>query len=205
MARKRMVCLENKGTEVVKLITEIIEDYIAKGYASKLSLAELEKKHARTFYLPIFTVTNPKKPSKIRPVFDAAATVQGVSLNSALMTGPDLLSPLVDVLRRFREHQIAVTGDIREMYHQVLVNAEDRHSQRFLWRNGDKDREPDVYQFNVMTFGSKCSPSSAQFVKNSNAVDYEIEFPRASTSIIDNHYVDDMLDGTRTVQESLVC
>lgn len=60
-----------------------------------------------------------------------------------------------------------------------------------------------MYQFNVMTFGSKCSPSSAQFVKNTNAAEYEVEFPIAAKSIIDNHYVDDMLDGARTVQDAI--
>lgn len=155
MARKRLTCLENKGPEVVNIINEIIEDYLVEGYASKLSLADLETKHARTFYLPIFTVTNLKKPGKIRPVFDAAATVNGVSLNSTLLTGPDLLSPLVDILRRFREHQIAVVGDIKDMFHRIWINEADRNSQRFLWRNGDRSREPDVYQFNVMLFGSK--------------------------------------------------
>lgn len=203
MARKRLSCVENKGAEVVRIINEIIEDYLAKGYASKLSPADLEKRHDRTFYLPIFTVTNPKKPGKIRPVFDAAASVNGVSLNSTLLTGPDLLSSLVDILRRFREHQIAVVGDIKEMFYRVWINDVDRHSQRFLWRNGDRTREPDVYQFNVMTFGSKCSPSSAQFVKNTNASEYEIEYPRAAMSIIDNHYVDDMLDGARSVEEAI--
>lgn len=76
MARKRMACVENKGAEVVGIIDEIISDYLTKGYASKLSTIDLEKEHPRTFYLPIFTVTNPKKPGKIRPVFDAAANLK---------------------------------------------------------------------------------------------------------------------------------
>ena len=46
----------------------------------------------------------------------------------------------------------------------------------------------------VMTLGAACSPSSAQYVKNINALEFKEEFPRAVDSIINHHYVDDLLD-----------
>lgn len=167
MAMKRLSCLENKGPKFIETIDESIRDYIKKGYVSKLSEAEAAITNNRTWYLPVFTIVHPKKTEKLRTVFDAAARVKGVSLNSVLFTGPDLLVSIVDILRRFREHRIGINGDIAEMYHQIMINEEDRNSQRFIWRNGNG--KPDVYVMNVMTFGATCSPSLAQFIKSLNA------------------------------------
>lgn len=47
------------------------------------------------WYLPIFGVYHPKKPSKIRVVFDSSAKFNGISLNDVLLTGPDLTNNLV--------------------------------------------------------------------------------------------------------------
>jgi len=77
------------------------------------------------------------------------------------------------------------------MFHQVLIRPEDRCSQRFLWRDGDDERDPDVYEMNVMTFGAACSPSAAHYLKTMNALKYRDSDPRAVKAITDYHYVDD--------------
>ena len=206
MALRRLACLEKRISmepQMLMVFKEKIADYILKGYARRLTVAELGEKHKRIWYLPIFTVVNHNKPNKIRLVWDAAAKVAGVSLNSALLTGPDLLSPLNGVLYRFRERKIAICGDIKEMFHQINITGEDQHAQRFLWRNCDQKREPDVYVMQVMTFGACCSPSSAQFVKNQNAEKYVHKYPRAVQAIQRNHYVDDLLDSCDTIEETI--
>ena len=153
--------------------------------------------------MPIFTVTNPNKPNKIRLVWDAAAKVKGTSLNSMLLKGPDLTSPLLSVLHGFRMHEIAICGDIKEMFHQVKIQKTDQDAQRFLWRNGDSSKDPDVYVMKVMTFGAACSPCSAQFVKNKNAESFQASYPRAVESILKHHYVDDLLDCAETVEDAI--
>jgi len=45
----------------------------------------------------------------------------------------------------------------------------------------------------AMTFGSTSSPCSAQYVKNSNALEFAEECPEAAKAITDRHYVDDYL------------
>ena len=49
----------------------------------------------------IIGVVNPKKPEKLRVVFDCAAKYKGRSLNEELLQGPDLNNTLVGVLLRF--------------------------------------------------------------------------------------------------------
>ncbi|VDI33351.1 Hypothetical predicted protein [Mytilus galloprovincialis] len=53
--------------------------------------------HEECWYLPLFGVYHPKKPDQIRGVFDSSAKCNGVSLNSVLLTGPDLTNDLLGV------------------------------------------------------------------------------------------------------------
>lgn len=165
MAFKRQVCLERRVKVDVNL-TEIIDqqnkEYIKKGYASEL--LEWSANDKNCWYLPIFIVRNPNKPNKIRLVWDAAATVGGISLNTALLKGPDLLPSLPSVLQRFRRYQVPISGDIREMFHQVQIRQQDRQYQRFLWRSAP-EQPMRAFVMNVMTFGASCSPACAQYVK----------------------------------------
>ena len=201
MAQNRLLGIERKMKRdpVFGLAYKaIINDYVSKRYVRKLSPVEAADVCTRTWYLPHFGVVNPNKPGKIRLVFDAAASVEGVSLNSKLLKGPQNYKPLPSVLFNFRIGAVAVCGDIKEMFHQILVAPEDRCSQRFLWRE-DENKTPDVYEMLVMTFGAACSPCVAQYVKESNALSFRDDFPRAVRSIIDNHYVDDFVDSFTTL------
>lgn len=203
MAKRRLICLEKSKPNLIPVISATIADYINKGYVNKLSKEEISIERERIGYLPIFTITHAKKPEKIRMVFDAAAKTNGISLNDMLLKGPDQTNLLVDILRRFRENPIAVCADISEMYHQIEICDEDKHVQRFLWRDGNIEKEPDIYVLNVMTFGATCSPSSAQYVKNLNADGFRAELPRAVEAIVLNTYVDDMMESTRTEDDAI--
>ena len=167
----------------------LMDSYLAKNY---IRPAAGEGTRGRTWYLPVFTVTNPAKPQKLRVVWDAAAKFHGVCLNDALMSGPDLTSPLVDILLRFRAGQYAVTGDIEEMFHRIVVQEQDRCAQRFFWRRSAEEPIA-IYEMCVLIFGATCSPSLAQFAKNGNADRNEIGDPDTVFAIKNNHYVDDLL------------
>ncbi|XP_062538071.1 uncharacterized protein LOC134206385 [Armigeres subalbatus] len=55
----------------------------------------------------------------------------------------------------------------------------------------------------VATFGSTCSPASAQYIKNKNAAEFTHLFPRAVEAIMENHYVDDYLDSFESEEEAV--
>ena len=79
------------------------------------------------------------------------------------MKGPDLLNELFGVVLRFRERACALMGDLSKMYHRVLIpEVPDQHVHRYLWRNMETERPPDVYVKTVLTFGDKPAPAMAQ-------------------------------------------
>ncbi|XP_062698444.1 uncharacterized protein LOC134284139 [Aedes albopictus] len=206
MALKRWECLDRRMQHNQQLADAVrlkIEDHVTKGYVRKLTDAEVQADYTRVWYLPMFPVVNPNKPGKTRLVWDAAATSHGVSLNTVLLKGPDLLTSLLSVLIQFREYRIAVCGDIREMYHQVLMRDDDQHCQRFFWKENSTDPEPSTYIVQVMTFGACCSPSTAQYVKNFHAQKFQQEQPAAVEAIVKRHYVDDMLLSVEHEEEAI--
>ncbi|XP_068151988.1 uncharacterized protein [Drosophila tropicalis] len=176
-----------------------MQSYEEKGYIRRLTESELNKGKS-SWFLPIFTVTYPNK-NKTRLVWDAAAKVNGTSLNDVLLKGPDILASLVGVLIRFRERPVAVAGDISEMFHQVRVRPEDQTAQKFLWRNGNSAKAAETYVMQVMTIGASCSPALANFIKNRNAERFRRESPRAVAAICRNTFVDDWLESTNTEDE----
>ncbi|XP_058817455.1 uncharacterized protein LOC131680761 [Topomyia yanbarensis] len=206
MAMRRLKHLEQKLAKSPKLYENVckqVQEYQIKGYAHLASEDELSgTDNPKVWYLPLNVVLHPRKPEKVRLVWDAAATVKGVSLNSQLLTGPDMLVPLTTVINRFRERRIAFGADIREMYHQIRIRDEDKQAQRFLFRTNPLN-PPDIYVMDVATFGSTSSPCSAQYVKNLNASEYADKFPEAAAAIVENHYVDDYFDSADSVQEAI--
>ena len=61
---------------------------------------------------------------KLRAVFDGSAKVKpdALSLNECLLhTGPSLLPTVIDILLRFRYHQVALVADIENAFHMLRI------------------------------------------------------------------------------------
>ena len=67
----------------------------------------------------------------------------------------------------------------------------------------DRDRDPDVYHFNVTIFGATCAPFACQEIRNKNALLHQAEFPDAADAIIKKHYMDDYIDSLNTVDDAI--
>jgi hypothetical protein len=182
-----------------------MESIIEKGFAEMVPDKELDRQDGRTWYLPHHGVYHPKKPNKIRVVYDCAASYHGVSLNRLLLQGPDLTGNLVQVLLKFRQEKIAVVGDVDAMFHQVRVAQTDSDCLRYLWwPEGDYDKEPRTYRMLVHLFGATSSPSCANYALRKTAQDYGHEFPPVvSRCVAQNLYVDDLLMSLPSEDEAI--
>ena len=172
----------------------VIEEYVNKGYARKLTPEEAATKSRITWYLPHYPVFNINKPNKCRVVFDAVAKFDGTSLNDQLYQGSDLANNLTGALIRFRKKEIAFTADLEAMFHQVKVLPRDADALRFLWWSGSLDNPPNEYQMLVHIFGAASSPCCANRSVQQTADDNEKRFgPEVINTVRRNFYVDDVL------------
>ncbi|XP_023197668.1 uncharacterized protein LOC111610010 [Xiphophorus maculatus] len=177
-----------------------MEETINKGDAEP---APTTSEGETEWYLPHHGIYHPRKPDKLRVVFDCSAKFHGVSLNDTLLTGPDLINPLVGVLCRFRKETIAIICDIERMFHQFSVTPESRNYLKFLWwKGGDLEKEPQEFRMTVHLFGAASSPGCANFGLKHLAQQHKANYPQAATFIEKNFYVDDGLVSVPSVEEA---
>ena len=203
LAEIRMGCLQRKllrDSALLKQYTDFMEAMLERGHA------ERAPEYAETaWYIPHHAVHHPKKPDKVRVVFDCSANFQGTSLNQHLLSGPELVNSLVGVLCRFRENIIAVVCDIEQMFYQFAVPVEQRDFLRFLWwEKGDLARDPKEFRMTVHLFGASSSPGCCNFGLKHAARLSKGEYPLASQFVDRNFYVDDGLVSVASPEEAVL-
>ncbi|XP_056006873.1 uncharacterized protein LOC125665314 [Ostrea edulis] len=153
------------------------------------------------WYLPMFAVHHPKKPERVRVVFDSSAKYKDSSLNSVLLQGSDILNNLFGILLRFRKEKVAATMDVEHMFYNFKVPEKQRCYLRFFWhQNNDIDQPLIEYQMNRHVFGNSTSPSIANygFRKIVEGADKDVQ-----DLINENFYVDDGLVSCKTVDQTV--
>ena len=152
------------------------------------------------WYLPIFGVYHPKKPAKIRVVFDSAAQFGGLSLNSVLLQGPDLTNSLLGVLLRFRREVVAVSVDIEQMFFCFGVRESDRDYLRFFWHKDNDTEKPLVeYRMCKHVFGNSPSPAIANYGLKRSVEDADED---VKEFVQKDFYVDDGLTSCPSVGQA---
>lgn len=163
---------------------EFMEKMFKRAHAE---IAPLVGPEQECWYLPLFGVYHPKKPDKIRVVFDSSASCKGVSLNDVLLTGPDLINSLLGVLMRFRKERVAITADIEHMFHCFVVKEEHRNFLRFLWnKNNDPTADIVDYRMRVHLFGNSPSPAVAVYGLRCAAREAEGDYRSDARRFIDS-------------------
>ncbi|XP_026115567.1 uncharacterized protein LOC113094113 [Carassius auratus] len=158
-------------------------------YVEKLQPCEAERSH-ESWYIPHHMVTH---NGKNRVVYNCSFQYEGQNLNKLLLPGPTLSPSLLAVLLRFREHSTALSSDIRGMFHQVRLLPDDKPLLRFLWRDMTLEQAPDVYQWQVLPFGTTCSPCCATFALQKHVLDHTQPGEEVREVIEKSFYVDNCL------------
>ena len=88
------------------------------------------------------------------------------------------------------------------MYHRVLIPERDQHVHRYVWRNFETSRDPDVYVKTVLTFGDKPAPAMTQIARQKTAKESQSSHPEAAKAIMDNSYMNDICDSVDSVKDA---
>ena len=194
-----------KNPTILEACKNIIKEQEEAGIIEKVSsLENTDKIH----HLPHQTVSRTgAETTKVRMVFDASSKDKqsGTSLNTCIRVGP-LLNPLIfDIMIRFRQHKVAIVGDIEKAFLNVEVNPMDRGCLRFLWVSDLNTPEPsiDVYQFTRVIFGVKCSPFLLNADSRYHLSKYAEKDPDFATKISNSFYVDDLVSGATDIESGI--
>ena len=133
-ALKRTRTLKNKAMkdpELRKFLINTFAELIDEGWIVPIDERMPDES---VWYLPFF-VTHSDKP---RVVYDGAAEMNGLSLNSAVLAGENLLNNLVQVLTRFRLGKYACIADVSKCFFQVGIPVDQQDWFRVVWyKNND--------------------------------------------------------------------
>lgn len=192
--------------EINKEYETIFSDYERDGIIERVPDSQIAKEEGTVHYIPHRPVIREDRiTTKIRPVFDASCSANGVSLNDCLYSGPNLLAKIFDILLRFRLNKIGILADIKQAFLNINIHPDHRDFLRFLWRDpSSSNKEIVVYRFLRVVFGLTSSP----FLLNgtirqhmSKYIDTEKQFVNQFLSDL---YVDDITTGSDTIEDGKI-
>ncbi|KAL0896002.1 hypothetical protein ABMA27_011992 [Loxostege sticticalis] len=204
IALKRFFSLErklNSSPETKKAYVDFMEDYESSGHLEEVDPPSSSE--GQFYYIPHHGVLRPDSVSTpLRVVFDASAKdAKAVSLNQTLLPGPKLQTSIFDVLLRFRWHAVVFTGDVRQMYRQILVPEEDAEYQRIVWRPSPVGPVRD-YRLLTVTYGVSSAPFQALRTVAQLAKDSAEEYPAGAAVLARDIYVDDVVTGADSIEQA---
>ncbi|XP_035215539.1 uncharacterized protein LOC118189100 [Stegodyphus dumicola] len=138
--------------ECTKIIQDQLDDGIVEVYQNK----DFES----GYYMPHRAVISPDKgTSRVRIVFDASCKEEiTISLNDLLQVGPNLNPNILDVILKFREHDIAFSADIEKAFLVISIAEEDRKYLTYLWFQNDNSESFKIMNMTRLLFGISTSP-----------------------------------------------
>ena len=203
-----------KKPNILREYNNTITEQLSRGIIEVVSNPDMpakskgEPRHQSPFhYLPHHAVIRQdKQTTKVRIVYDGSAkcTSTPFSLNNCLMTGPNLIPKLFNILVKFRWNIVAVTADIEKAFLMIGICPSDRDMLRFLWFNNPEQPDSEVthFRFTRLVFGLRPSPAILSCVISHHLRKYREKYPELVQSIENSLYVDDLIAGEETVERA---
>ena len=209
LCRNRLRSLHRKLLKDPKNLDEYnksIEEQLASGIVERVPASD--KDHDNIHYLPHHCVIRQDKvTTKLRVVYDGSATTESrnYSLNDCLLTGPNLIPQIFDMLVKFRQNKIGLVSDIEKAFLMIGIDKEDRDMLRFLWLKDAKDPHSDVLKlrFCRLVFGLRPSPAILGATIQHHLKTHEKQEPEIVEHLKKSLYVDDFVSGAETDESAL--
>lgn len=113
LCSKRLVGLLKRLRQNPRVLMEydaVIKDQLSKGIVEVVEQPDTQDDR-EVHYVPHHAVVREDKTTtKLRIVYDASARSNGPSLNDCLYTGPKFGQSILDIILRFRAHQVALAA-----------------------------------------------------------------------------------------------
>lgn len=184
-----------KDQELIEIYNQEIQKLVDMEYVKEVDPKD-DQPGSESWLVPHHVIK--QASGKHRLVFNCSFQLHGLSLNCSLLPGPTLGPSLLGVLLRFREHSVAISGDIKSMFHQVHLLPADRPLLRFLWRAMAQATHPKTYEWQVLPFGTTCSPCCAIYALQRHAKEHPESDHEVLNSVLRAFYVDNCLQSFNT-------
>ena len=127
----------------------------------------------------------------LRVVTNSSFNNRGKSLNSCLASGPNSLNPMLDVMLRFRCHEVGLQFDMAKAYNTLRTGLMERHLRRFVWRFSP-DQPWQDFALDRVHFGDQCAATELEVGKDIVANKGRHIDPEAAQRIEEEVYVDEI-------------
>jgi hypothetical protein len=192
-------CLVN-NPELSEVHNREIHKPVKAAYVTKVTAHEEGNALRESWYLPHHVIQ--QHGEKYRFVFNCSFQADGQSLNDCLLPRPTLGPSLLCVLLQFRQHSTAISGDIKAIFHQICLLPSYTTLLRFIWQDMERDAEPTIYEWQVLPYGTTCSPCCAIYALQRHAREHPDSDPEVWDSVENAFYVDNCLQSIPSTAEA---
>ena len=192
-----------KDEMLMEKYREQIEDFVNRGVIRKMTNEELENWTGPVRYVDHREVYKEGSSTPVRIVINSSIKDKYEhSLNDILMKGPNVLTSLLEILIRWRMYPVGFVADIAKMYHNVRTGKLEANLRRLLWRNYEQNRSPDVYCFEVVTFGDRPAGCIVVSALKATADMFSYISEKGAQVLKQDTYMDDVVSGSNTLKDS---